>query len=32
MAMTDFQRGLFIGLGVGAALIILGFATRLIGG
>ena len=32
MAMTDFQKGLFIGLGVGVAFILLGFAGRLVGG
>ena len=31
MAMSEFQRGFFIGLGVGAAIIVLGFASKLIG-
>ena len=31
MAMSEFQRGFFIGLGVGAALLVIGFAGRLFG-
>lgn len=30
MAMTDFQRGLFIGLGVGVALVLLQLVGRLV--
>jgi hypothetical protein len=30
MASADFKRGLFIGLGVGAALLVLSFATGML--
>jgi len=30
MAMTEFRQGLFIGLGVGVALVILGLVARAI--
>ena len=30
MAMSDFQKGLFIGLGVGVALVLLNFVARVV--
>jgi hypothetical protein len=30
MAMSDFQRGFFIGLGVGAAILVIGFFAKVV--